>query len=506
MPIAERFSRAAGVLGLALVLFFAALFFIWRPYSVPGPMMRDFEAYYAAGATWAAGGDPYSTQIWDVERTIPGVGPRIEVLPFLGPPASLPFWALLARLPFDVAAKVWGALLGIGVLVIFLGSFALAGRRLAWRDAPIVIALAAAFSPLANGFSLGQAAVVATAAMIAALLALRARSWPWSALLCAGGIVLKPTVTFALLGLVRSRRGLLSLAGAFALCAGANLAFGGGVSGIARYLQALHGHTLAERWSMIQVTPGAIAFGFGLPSAEAALFASALGALAVGALAYAVYRTRAREVEATALACAALPFVSPFLHVHDLIIVFLPAMLCLHRARGRAWVAGAIGMMLIATDWIAMTQGRIGGLYDFLVALIVGVEIVALSPEIRLPVRCIPLAAALLILPLWALAPAKATALWPDGLPAGFTVDLHEPVSAVWEAEQVAAGLERVNPFSASVRLLALAGCGLIWGSLWATLAQRRGADEGDVRLDVAAELRPKRREPDPRVPAHVDG
>ena len=41
---------------VALVLGFT----VFRPAPTPGPYARDFEAYYAAGAVWDAGGDPWS--------------------------------------------------------------------------------------------------------------------------------------------------------------------------------------------------------------------------------------------------------------------------------------------------------------------------------------------------------------------------------------------------------------------------------------------------------------
>ncbi|HXP93223.1 MAG TPA: glycosyltransferase family 87 protein [Candidatus Binatia bacterium] len=510
---AERFSHFAGALGLGLVIFFAAVFLLFRPYSVPGPMMRDFEAYYAAGATWAAGGDPYSTQIWTVEKTIPGVdAARTEVLPFLGPPISLPFWAILARFPFEIAAKLWGAILGVAVLVIFLGSFTLAGRKIRWSDAPIIVALAAAFSPLSYGFSLGQSALVAIAMVIAALWLLRDGRWPWSALASFGALVLKPNVSFALLGLLRSRRGFVSLAAACGAFVVTNLIVAGGPDEIGRYARALRGHTSAERFSFLQITPASILFGFGIPAPAAAALGVVCALIAVAVLAIVVYRTRARELESAALACAVLPLVSPFLHVHDLIVVFLPAMLCLHRARGWAWVAGAIGTVIVATDWVAMTQGKIGGVYDFLVALIVGLEIVALAPAVPLRLRLAPFVVALCILPIWAAAPSQAVGLWPDGLPRGFTVSLNQPVSAVWEAEQVAAGLERVDPFAAFVRSLSLAGSVLVWGSLAATLAgyprtaPLRDGVPTSVPSDVTAQLRPKGRERKTRVATQVDG
>lgn len=62
--------------------------------------MRDFEAFYAAGVAANHGADPYGRAIWDAEKTIPGVDlSHNETLPFVGPPAGLPLWRALARLP-----------------------------------------------------------------------------------------------------------------------------------------------------------------------------------------------------------------------------------------------------------------------------------------------------------------------------------------------------------------------------------------------------------------------
>ncbi len=64
-----------------------------RPRPTPGPFLRDFEAYWAAGSAWNAHGDPYGRAIWTAERAVAGVDARHdEVLPFVGPPATLLAW------------------------------------------------------------------------------------------------------------------------------------------------------------------------------------------------------------------------------------------------------------------------------------------------------------------------------------------------------------------------------------------------------------------------------
>ena len=64
-----------------------------RPAATAGPLARDFEAYWSAGVTANAGADPYSRRIWKAESSVAGVDRRRdELLPFIGPPATLLVW------------------------------------------------------------------------------------------------------------------------------------------------------------------------------------------------------------------------------------------------------------------------------------------------------------------------------------------------------------------------------------------------------------------------------
>ena len=97
--------------GVSLVLacaFVAAALLFARPHPTPGPALRDFEAYWSAGAAFNAGEDPYGRAVWSAERTVPGVdASRDELLPFVGPPATLPLWSVFARFPYATAAGLW---------------------------------------------------------------------------------------------------------------------------------------------------------------------------------------------------------------------------------------------------------------------------------------------------------------------------------------------------------------------------------------------------------------
>ena len=130
-----RRRSAFALIALALAVLAATAF---RPPPTIGPFARDFEAYYAAGATWNAGGDPWSRDIWQTERTIPGVdATRDELLPFAGPAASLPLWSVLARLPFDAARVVWLILLAPAFAILAVAAAALAHVRLTAARAAI---------------------------------------------------------------------------------------------------------------------------------------------------------------------------------------------------------------------------------------------------------------------------------------------------------------------------------------------------------------------------------
>ncbi|HEY6326200.1 MAG TPA: hypothetical protein VIW73_06790, partial [Candidatus Cybelea sp.] len=111
---------ACGVIAIAV---FAA-----RPVRTPGPVARDFEAYWAAGCAHDAGADPYGRTIWNCERRVPGVkAARDELLPFVGPPATLLAWGVVARSSYDAAMRPWWAVLAIALLALVAAVAAGAG-------------------------------------------------------------------------------------------------------------------------------------------------------------------------------------------------------------------------------------------------------------------------------------------------------------------------------------------------------------------------------------------
>src|SRR5579862_6586568 len=135
---------------------------IARPASTWGPPLRDFEAYWSAGQTHNAGNDPYGREIWNAERTVPGVDPNHEeVLPFVSPPATLLVWSVLAQLTYDSAIPVWYAVLILTLIGLIVVSLRASNGRITFVSFLAATALAFGFGPLTSNLALGQIAFVA---------------------------------------------------------------------------------------------------------------------------------------------------------------------------------------------------------------------------------------------------------------------------------------------------------------------------------------------------------
>jgi hypothetical protein len=408
-----------------------------RPVATPGPPLRDFEAYYAAGATWRYGGDPYGREIWRVERHVPGVdASREELLPFVGPPFSLPLWGLFSLLPFSAAALAWGAVLVLAAAAVAFGSARLAGAHDA-ASLTAVALLAIAFGPLTSAAALGQVALVACAGVVLTTLALAARSV----------------------------RGAIGAALAAALALAGSFAAAGGVTGLLRYATLLVAHADAERTIAIQITATAAAYGFGAADGAARVAGLAVAAIVVAVTAV-LLRSRAYTREArVAVACAALPLVLPFAHEHDLVIALFPAIMCLRASRGAQWVVAAV-------DWLGLAQRPTGIAQSIVLALAAALAMIALARD-RLGVAAV---APFVVVACAGFAGALATRhplpIWPDALPPGFHAPLQFGTPAVWRLEQVRSGLADRSLTSAWLRSASLAGVLTLWGVSLAALKE----------------------------------
>jgi hypothetical protein len=430
-----------------------------RPRSTPGPYLRDFEAYWSAGATWNSGGDPYGRAIWNAERNVAGVNAgRDEVLPFVGPPQTLLVWSVFARLPYATAAAMWTPLLAVALLTLAAAAILGAEAPLTLFTFVAALALAAGFGPATSDLALGQFAVPAFAGAAIVVLA-AARSIP-AATAAACLAFAQPNAALGLISqLGRNRATLALVAGAVAAYALGALA--AGPAWPFAYAKALAAHAGAERWNAIQLAPAAIAYGLGATQwwATAVGAATAITAIAAAvALAFRVSGAFARFAAFSALA----PFVAGFFHEHDLIVAYAAAVWCALRTRGVERIVALAGTVLVAVDWLGLAQRPSGFAQSALLAVAVAAAFAALGERADLRGAAAVTVCAGALFAIAAIAAAHAPApVWPDAL-GSFHAPAAMPIAAVWAAEQRATGLFAPVPVWALLRSLSLLGCGLL--------------------------------------------
>ncbi|HKU66682.1 MAG TPA: glycosyltransferase 87 family protein [Candidatus Baltobacteraceae bacterium] len=448
---------AAAALAVLVALLFA------RPHPTPGPPMRDFEAYYAAGALWNHGGDAYSQAIWNVQRSLGGANVhRYEALPFAGPPALLPVFGALAHLPFDAANKVWRGILIAALAALALVTLRLAQQRITLLSCAGVAVAALGFGPLTSALALGQIALPAFLFASAAMLYGPAALLAW----------MQPNVGLTLLSQLFTRR-WWAFAASAALFAAA-CAFAVGIEGLQNYLALLHRHAAAEQLSAIQLTPAAVAYGFGAPAPIASSIGTAV-ALAAACCWLAAMRRARDAVAGFCLTCALLPLAMPFFHEHDLLVLFVPAIVYSIRADARVGPVAVAGALLAATDWLGLAQRPDGTLQTLLLVGALGAALVALHESPRLAMLKIPVCVLALIGIAAIFAHAHPAPVWPDAmraLPHGIE---RLDIASAWNAQQRATGLFARDPVWAALRLLSLLGCALTAGAV--AVSSRSAAD-----------------------------
>ncbi|MDQ2680066.1 MAG: DUF2029 domain-containing protein [Candidatus Eremiobacteraeota bacterium] len=438
--------------------------------------MRDFESYYAAGATWDEGTDPYSTAIWRVERTIPGVNlSRLEILPFVGPPLGLPLWGALARLPYPQAAATWATVLAtlLALSLALIWRFSRGRFNLLATLGLIVLALS--FGPITSDLALGQVALAAFACVllsVALTLAERTRLQDrLGAIVAAVLAALQPNIALILIARVGRRPMVAIYAIALAIFVTLCTLFGGW-NALPAYLHLLMEHGAAERFSLIQITPASIAYGFGLSPRIAfsiGVIAALIG-IAVWMCARLSLRRRAGSYENArrngtipmlGLSCALLPFAVGFFHEHDLLILMLPALYCCTHLRDRVWQLAAFATLLVAIDWLGLAQRPDGALQSGLLALSALCAYGSLA-RARVRALALPAVAILLMIVCGAIAQTHPAPIWPDTLHLPTSLLTTAPLSQIWQQEQRSSGLLAPNAFWASLRLLSLLGCALL--------------------------------------------
>jgi hypothetical protein len=435
---------------------------IFHPTRLSGPFGRDFEAYYSAGAVWNAGGDPWSRDVWRIERTIAGVDTsHDEMLPFVGPAASLPLWSLLARMPFDVARFVWLTLLALSVVVLCVAAAALAHAQLTLNRAAGAVLLGALTGPAISDFTLGQVALLSAAAYALTLLALERRSAWTIATACVAA--LQPNLALPLAAHLTGRRAAALLAASGAAFLALTFLIGGGASGFIGYLRLLGEHGAGERFILIQYSLPAILTSFHIAPTTATQIGDGFALLTLAVAAWFAVRWRARPRNVAALAIALLPLAVPFFHEHDFVIELIPAIVLAASSDARVRLLAGIASVAILVDWLGVAQRPHLAPQTVCLALAVACAFAALpNRSLRAASPWPPLVTSLLLLSIAVpLALAFPAPVWPDTLGA-FRAAPELSASAVWAAEQHLSGLDAPVWVWGLLRAIPVAGCALL--------------------------------------------
>jgi hypothetical protein len=397
--------------------------------------------------------------VWNVERGIDGVdAARDELLPYAGPAAALPLFGALARLPHPLALRIWTALLAAAYTALFLAALALAGTR---RVAALVAAAAfgIASGPGTSAFALGQVALVAAAGVACALLAYEQRNIAGGALATLLAAT-QPNLALVLVARLRDRTALICTAIAAAAFALLTLWAGGGLHGAFAYAVRLAEHARAERFDAIQYTPAAIAASFGVPDAVASAAGLVCALAAIVATAVVIVRRRLDPPDGTLLAIALFPLAIPFFHEHDFVLELIPAYLLALRARGAVRAASGVAIAMVLVDWFGLAQRPAAAAQIVALAVATACAFVVMGPGERTTRADLAPFAAIAALACLAipLAHAFPAPVWPDALPAFYHAPAGADASAVWAAEQHAAGLDARVPAWGLLRAIPLAG------------------------------------------------
>jgi hypothetical protein len=445
-----------------------------RPAKTPGPLQRDFEAYWSAGATYDAGANPYGRAIWQAERTVPGVDPsHDEMLPFISPPATLALWSTLARLPFDLATRVWYAVLLGALAGLIVASLRGSGEPLTFFSFFAALAFAVGFGPVTANLALGQIAMIA---FVGALIATTARSWP-AKTIASFVAFFQPNVA---LGLVSQLgRNLTTIAAAVA----AALSYLGGAIAMGwdwpvRYASFVWSHANGERYGAIQYTPAAVAYGLHLPPPIPELATIVLAAAAV-VVAVVVWRRVNDRFARFAAFSALIPFAATFFHDHDFVVAFPAAIWCALRSRGTARAFGLAGALLVSIDWFGLAQRSNAIVQSAFLLAGAAAAFLALGEDVEL--RSFSYAAApvamLFIAGAW-LGSGHPAPMWPYHL-GSFHAPATASIATIWFLEQRQSGLEAAIPAWAALKSLSLAGCALLVAAICRRSSYYRTASPG---------------------------
>lgn len=219
-----RWFRTLAIGGLLL----AIAYFAWRGVLRGLADSGDLAVGFSAGRAWLLGHDPYDAVVLGRDLVVAGGADvagsgLLERLQNVYVPATLPAFAPLAVFSWPIASLVFLALNVAGSAFIAVGL----GRLLGWRASePRALALAAlvlALAPVHTAVASGQTAILATTALLAAVLAGRRGHPIGSGLLYGLATVIKIQIGLPFVAYLVWRRRWLAASCALLLVAGAGL-------------------------------------------------------------------------------------------------------------------------------------------------------------------------------------------------------------------------------------------------------------------------------------------
>ncbi|HEY0798921.1 MAG TPA: glycosyltransferase family 87 protein [Candidatus Baltobacteraceae bacterium] len=338
----------AAIAGTLFLIVFLAV-----PTARPGSLLRDFNAFYCAGATVLDHQDPYLNEpLGTCERNAPRAAFLEHAPAYMTVPAPLPGYALapfavLALLPYDSAALVWTALL----VLAFAFTVSCLREMTSLPGTTVVAALA--LSDGYVGLTLGQIAPIAIAAMVGTAYALR-RGRMTTASVCAALAMLEPHIGVpTCIALAAARPKSLLPLGVLALAlGGVSLVLLGAQANVEYFARVLPAHALAEIDNVKQLSLAYLLHGAGVEASTALRMGDGmyLAAIAAGAVMARRLPDNGRDNALLIFLPVALGTAfAPFLHIVQVAAV-IPAALVLF-ARQRDDRLRALTVMLLAVPW-----------------------------------------------------------------------------------------------------------------------------------------------------------
>jgi hypothetical protein len=216
------------ILGVVLaVLALAVAYLTWRGIFRGATISGDLVVGYSSAVAWLQGHDPYDVGVLVQDALIGGGSAvpiaRLDELRNVYFPTTIPIFVPIAWLPWTDARLVWLALNLLSTVFIALGLARLAGWGVMTVRTLAFCAVVFALAPVHTTMALGQTALAATAALVAALMLERAGRDAWAGLLYGVATAVKIQIGLPFLVYLAWRRRWFTVLPAFTALAGLTL-------------------------------------------------------------------------------------------------------------------------------------------------------------------------------------------------------------------------------------------------------------------------------------------